>query len=79
MLNLLWVIVVLKAVMKDTNMNVSSLCHFVETKDEKYLLDCYPSSVCQCRIVLYFIIQEALVNNSLKLIYLRNSTTFFVC
>lgn len=56
-------------------MNVSSLCHFVEIKDEKYLLDCYPSSACQCRIVLYFIIWEVLVNNSLKLTYLRNSAT----
>lgn len=45
MLNPLWVIAVLEVAMKETNMNVSSVCHFVETKDEKYLSDCYPSSV----------------------------------
>jgi len=54
MLNLLCVIVVLKPVMKDTNRNVSSLCHFVETKDKNYLWDCYPSPACQCRIVLHY-------------------------
>lgn len=31
-------------------------------------LDCYSSSVCQQRVVPYLIIQEALVNNALKLI-----------
>lgn len=79
MLNLLRVMVVLKAAMKDTNTNVPSVCHFVETKYEKYFLDCHPSSVCQCRVVLCFFMQEALVNNSLKLIYLRNPATSFVC
>lgn len=32
-------------------------------------LDCYSSSVCQWRIVPYRIVQEALVNNALKLIW----------
>lgn len=35
-LSLLWVTVLIK-MMKDTNINVSSPCYFVETKDEKYL------------------------------------------